>query len=34
MDHLIRIGIKAEEEGELNYFISKIITKYRFEQNK
>ena len=27
-------GIKAEEEGELNYFISKIITKYRFEQNK
>lgn len=25
-------GIKAEEEGELNYFLSKIITKYRFEQ--
>ena len=25
-------GIKAEEEGELNYFLSKIIAKYRFKQ--
>lgn len=24
-------GIKAEEEGELNYFLSKIIAKYRFK---